>query len=206
MKELSTTKDTCPPPNHPLFVQCSAQDQPDDSDIIMLVKEYMVSKSLSQDPVAVLPARAGEGLPVDGPSLARRNPLSSDLVKEFRKSALAFAAAPWNLERTRDYLLRWIDENQNWYVHPPPAYDFKSLQQEFQLQTADEQSFIMFAPDQWRPSLKSRYRRPRPKANPRPKLPSPKQSQRTSKTKATGKSGHEEASRQRLQAPSCCPE
>ena len=90
-----------------------ARVPPDQSDVIMLSKEFWSSEQLSQAPLLFLPKVVAESLAPGGPrQRAERNHLSEEQLKQFRRTAAKVAEHPWNLVRAQQYLSQWCRENE----------------------------------------------------------------------------------------------
>ena len=95
------------PPNHMSLAQFEAfpgsVDLP--SDVLLLVKQYMRSARLSQQPLIMAPAGKFLLLEDTQPRSCRKlRPFSDRARKEFLKTAERVAAKPWSLERASDWL------------------------------------------------------------------------------------------------------
>jgi hypothetical protein len=80
-------------------------------DVVLLVKHWMHSKTLSQRPIVVLPFELLDKL--QGASLkpASKNMMSDRELTEFRKAGRIFAEEPWGMTRTKEYLDEWCRMN-----------------------------------------------------------------------------------------------
>eukprot|EP00959_Pyramimonas_sp_CCMP1952_P453383 9468143-Pyramimonas_sp.AAC.1 len=99
--------------DNPWEIGCDHLDT-DPHDVILLVKQWVHSSMLSQNPVLAV---AQNKVPVAEEALAKlepmiRNSLSDNEVKQFRKSAGEFAKEPWEMERAKGYLLEFCRRNE----------------------------------------------------------------------------------------------
>jgi hypothetical protein len=91
-----------------------------DSDVLLFVKEFMHSPSLSQQPLLFQPHVVAAALPVTGLSVMPRNPLSEKTIQQFLKTAAAVAQPPWHLFKAQAYLESLCCMNQTALLGPPP--------------------------------------------------------------------------------------
>jgi hypothetical protein len=93
----------------------------DDSDAVLLLKQYMHSENFSQVPLLVQPKEIATRLKIEDLSPALRNELGERTVHEFRKTARALATEPWNLFKAQAYLETLCDRNCSRIGSAPPA-------------------------------------------------------------------------------------
>ena len=67
-------------------------------DVVLLAKQYMSSKELSQPPTLLLPASWASKLDWSSLLVADRNELLPRAVKEFLKTSSRLGESPWNLK------------------------------------------------------------------------------------------------------------
>ena len=106
-------------------------------DAILLCKYEMCSKELSQHPQLLLPcARAARLSSQLGPTSAlTRNPLSSEEVKQFRKTANMIEQQPWAMHDGSNYLRGLCDRSERAdFPTPAPLGLYKIRQHEFGLE------------------------------------------------------------------------
>ena len=87
-------------------------DKEEQDDVILLTKEFWSSDALAHPPMLVWNSRLClklGGFPVQG---CPRNPLSTDQIRQFRKTAAAVKEAPWKLLAASSYLTQWCDQNE----------------------------------------------------------------------------------------------
>ena len=90
-----------------------------DGDVIMLTKQYMSSKALSQGPLLVLPhyllGELDESRLSCGPAahVLPRNPVSSNLLDKFAATAVQVSKEPWAMEKAAKYLKEWTEASRS---------------------------------------------------------------------------------------------
>ncbi len=101
-------------------------------DIIMLVKEFMHSRTVCQQPLLFLPYELAKGLPEGGPASSTPvTRLPDDKAKEYMKTAGKVRAMPWQLEEAAEYLEQWVQKNVTGGTRPLPlAVVFNSWTQQ----------------------------------------------------------------------------
>ena len=108
-------KITCP---------CSEWEKwaPEPSDAILLVKESIASKNLTQPPLLVFPAKLAKDLKDKQLNPLKRNALTPTECKEFAKTARYLSNGdPWTYTRASDYLLNLVKSNKDQVWPAPPA-------------------------------------------------------------------------------------
>ena len=96
----------------------------DPNDVIMLTKEFWSSEALSHPPTLFLPvAWADKTLRVPG-AICRRNKMSQDQLREFRRTAAKIKEDPWCLTSASAYLSKWCDQNAQGCSWNPPSREF----------------------------------------------------------------------------------
>ena len=117
-------------------VQCNHSDwtsiEPDNDDAILLVKESMHSLEYSQEPQLLLPACVAASLDSSKLTVAPKNLMTPEVLKQFRKTAHAISQPPWNLVRGATYLLDLCDSNEN---HASPTIVLPSFVLTHQMKT-----------------------------------------------------------------------
>ena len=93
---------------------------PDQRDTVLVVKQYLHHKDFSQPPLLAMPQSVAASLREETLKPSSLNPLGDRLLKEFRKTAEAIAAQPWNLLRGKMYLEKFCDDNEKEIVLQPP--------------------------------------------------------------------------------------
>jgi hypothetical protein len=95
-----------------------------DDDVILLAKHWMHSTSLCQHPFLLLPATRLQMLDACPVQAMPRNIMTERALREYRKTALAVALAPWRVLRAAEYLenLCQCNESQNWPEPPTPIF------------------------------------------------------------------------------------
>jgi len=83
-----------------------------DNDCVLLVKEFLHSKALSQLPLLFQPESVSEALKESDLLVMPKNEIGETAIKEFRKTALHVAKAPWHLFKAQKYLELLCDENE----------------------------------------------------------------------------------------------
>ena len=103
-----------------------------DGDVVVVMKQFMRSQKLSQQPAVVLPAGwakhlrklQGEVQPLP------RNSFSSRQLQEFRKTADRVECHPWLLTRAASYLRQLRKENEEGHFRAlPPILSFVTQEQ-----------------------------------------------------------------------------
>jgi hypothetical protein len=85
-----------------------------DCDVILLIKQWMNSRCLSQPPLVVLYESRLRHLLLSGPSLVlKHNKLSDTALQKYEKTAAAVEKAPWKLTLASKYLRDWCFQNKN---------------------------------------------------------------------------------------------
>ena len=103
---------------------CEAKHSPDD--VVMLIKQHMRDKHLSQEPMVVLSSERAP--PLSGPEQKMpRNPLSEKIVSEYLKTAKHVEQPPWTLKHAASYLREFCDRNQKGEQGEPPHFVFSSI-------------------------------------------------------------------------------
>eukprot|EP00435_Cladocopium_sp_Y103_P008315 s3646_g2.t1 len=93
--------------------------EPAADDICMVVKQYMSSPNPSQEPFLAMPKTVVDQLDPKRLQPSQRNQWNETTLKEFRKTAQAVAALPWQLVRAKDYLDKICRENEAGLVNDP---------------------------------------------------------------------------------------
>ena len=101
----------------------------DDSDVVLLVQQYLHSTRMSLKPLLVQPREVALKLQWGHLRPARRNMLGERLLQECRKTAELVGCQPWNLLKARNYLEKLCDNNQSGLVPHPPVLDVIRLYQ-----------------------------------------------------------------------------
>ena len=71
---------------------------PDAQDVVCLIKHFMHSDHLSQEPLLVLPTSVAQKVTDAAPTLVlMRNPFSEREAREYGKTAEAVSKPPWDL-------------------------------------------------------------------------------------------------------------
>ena len=81
----------------------------DDSDVVLLVQQYLHSTGMSQKPLLVQPREVALKLQWGHLRHARRHVLGERLLREYRKTAEVVGCQPWNLLKARKYLEKLCD-------------------------------------------------------------------------------------------------
>ena len=103
---------------------CEAKHSPDD--VVMLIKQHMRDKHLSQEPMVVLSSERAP--PLSRPEQKMpRNPLSEKIVSEYLKTAKHVEQPPWTLKHAASYLREFCDRNQKGEQGEPPHFVFSSI-------------------------------------------------------------------------------
>ena len=114
----------------------------DPDDTVCLIKHYMHSNHLSQEPLLVLPKTVAANVKDLAPTLVlERNLFSDQVAHEYEKTAKAISAAPWELTRAAEYLMNLVENNQHHYMHQKPPH--------LQLLSMDPVEFVPLFPDQF---------------------------------------------------------
>jgi hypothetical protein len=93
----------------------------DDSDVVLLVQQYMHSARMSQKPLLVQPREVALKLQWGDLKGSRRNVLGERLLREYRKTAEVMGCQPWNLLKARKYLEKLCLDNETGHVPQPPV-------------------------------------------------------------------------------------
>ena len=94
------------------------------SDVVLLLKQKVSSRELSQMPVLILPEVRLRRLPVQNLQPALRNPLGANEITQFRKTADRLSRKPWNLKDAESYLNDWVQRNIENRAGTPGCVDF----------------------------------------------------------------------------------
>ncbi len=102
-----------------------ASDPVTPNDCILLLKQWVCSTELSQEPLLVLPAARLDRLdPTDSIEPVPRNTLTDQARREYKKTAARFGDAPWNLTDAETYLREWVKRNEDGEKDSPGAVNF----------------------------------------------------------------------------------
>ena len=101
-----------------------SSEQAHPNDCVLLLKQWMCSHELSQPPVLLLPHSRLANLTPDTLVPLERNEISSNALKEYRKTAKKIAEKPWNLKEGADYLQEWTSRNENKNADQPAPCNF----------------------------------------------------------------------------------
>jgi len=82
-----------------------------DADVVLLLKEFMHSDVLSQQPLLLLPHSLGESLLPANLKIMHRNWMKEKAVQQFLKTAKAVAQDPWKLFKAQAWLEEWVARN-----------------------------------------------------------------------------------------------
>ena len=93
----------------------------DDSDVVLLVQQYLHSARKSQKPLLVQPREVALKLHWGDLKRSRRNVLGERLLREYRKTADVVGCQPWNLLKARKYLEKLCLDNETGHVPQPPV-------------------------------------------------------------------------------------
>ena len=88
---------------------------PHPHDVILLVKQWVHSRELTQDPLFVMPhsLATSPALAMDHLKPMVRNVLSANELREYRKTATTMAKDPWNMVKAQKFLNDWCDQNES---------------------------------------------------------------------------------------------
>ena len=82
-----------------------------DADAVLLLKEFMHSDVLSQQPLLLLPHSLGESLQLANLKIMPRNWMKEKAVQQFLKTAKAVSQDPWKLFKAQAWLEDWVARN-----------------------------------------------------------------------------------------------
>ena len=82
------------------------------NDVIFLCKDFMNSRELHQAPKLFATDASVASLNDIPLTLAPRNKLSVEMIREYRKTARIIKEKPWELNQASAYLTEWLDNNQ----------------------------------------------------------------------------------------------
>jgi hypothetical protein len=105
----------------------------DDSDVVLVVQQYMHSTTVSQKPLLLQPHEVALRLRPEDLKFSPRNPLGDRLLREYRKTAQIVGNPPWNLVKAQAYLEKLCQDNEKGgdlpalEVHGWFRYQLKSL-------------------------------------------------------------------------------
>ena len=100
------------------------QEPKSDKDSILLLKESMHQTMFSQMPILLLPETVAQKVEPSKLELAPSKTLTDDKIKEYRKTAAAIAAPPWNLMKGQLYLNQLCDAQEKGWGSQPEPLDF----------------------------------------------------------------------------------
>ena len=89
-----------------------ADMEPDDKDVVLLLKESMHLQGFSQEPVLLLPRKVAVSLAKADLKPATRSKFGEPMLKQYRKTATAVAQPPWNFMAAQSYLSKLCDTNE----------------------------------------------------------------------------------------------
>ncbi len=72
------------------------------------MKQYLSDERLCQAPLLVMPAARLARLQGRRLMTLPRNDLGKVAAQQFRKTANLLGSFPWDMERTKNYLLEWV--------------------------------------------------------------------------------------------------
>ena len=121
-----------------------------DDDVVMLVKQFIHSTSLCQQPQLFL--RSSDLADLDRTVLwtaMKRNLLSKESVKQYQRTARLVEKDPWFHTRAADYLRKWVDQNekQDWGSHKLFELEFVMKTRDAKLEPENSVFWHQFAPD-----------------------------------------------------------
>lgn len=111
-----------------------------DSDVVLLVKQYLHSSTLAQEPLLFLPEVLAGKLQKQQLGLRMRNPLGERVAKEFLKTAAAVSRPPWNLVKAQAYLEALVRNNESGHQGTPPTLNFIF---EYEIKTVSGVNYVM---------------------------------------------------------------
>ena len=94
------------------------------SDCVLLVKQWMCSRSLSQRPMLFLPKTFVEKLKHATLASVPRNPMSQEMKNKYLSTAAAVATPPWHLCAASKYLVDWVKASTDQCWGDPPKILF----------------------------------------------------------------------------------
>ncbi len=94
------------------------------SDCVLLLKQRVSSCELAQPPLLVLPEARLRKLRQEDLKPAPRNALTTEAIREYRKTADRVARVPWNLHEAKAYLTEWVERNIAKRVDSPGCVNF----------------------------------------------------------------------------------
>ncbi len=85
-------------------------DNPDD--VVLMVKQYMSSRQVSQMPQVVLPAGRTDLIEKSPSEILPRNKFAERVVREFQKTACKVREHPYNMHKAAEYIENLLERNQ----------------------------------------------------------------------------------------------